>query len=348
MRRALQILLIAAVTLGCLAYAIAGMEWSEVRASFARANYWSLPPMMLMLTAFYCLKAWRWSLLLRPVKELSPVAVTPAMMIGFMANNLLPAHLGEFVRVFVLGRQFGLKKTPVLSTIVLERVFDVLAILLLLGFSLPFVQGMPPDLKRFSQVFAGLSLMGVLVLLSYMVFTRQFVRLAEAVLNRVPLLPARVKTGVLDMLVAGAVGLASVRNPRLLAGIAISSLAQWILNAGMIFASMWAFGVEGSYFDAIMVMGVIVFAILLPSPPGYFGVIQACFVAVLGTRFAQSDVFGCSVYYHMCQYVPVTLTGLFFVNRIGLTLASLQSQATAAELTEPTESPESSAEKSTR
>jgi len=303
------------------------MDWTEIRTSFRKANYWSLPPMMLVLFTFYALKAWRWKLLLKPVKELSTTDVSPAMMIGFMANNLLPAHLGEFVRVFALGRQFDLKKTPVLSTVVLERVFDILAILLLLGISLPFIKGLPEDLEAGCRVFGIASLAGVAVLLVYMTFTAWFVKVTRAVFSWFSFLPTKLTEEIIGMLETGAVGLESVRNPGLLAGIAVSSIAQWLLNALMIFASLLAFGIDASYFDSVLVMGVIVFAILLPSTPGYFGVVQACFAAVLAEKFAKPDVFGASIYYHMCQWVPVTLVGLLFANRMGLSLGEMQTAA---------------------
>ncbi len=323
-RRIAQIVLILGVTIGCIAYAVQGMAWGEIKASFGRANYISLLPMMLILFSFYAIKAWRWALLVRPIKPLSPQEVTPALMIGFMANNLLPAHLGGFVRVFVLGKQYDLEKTAVLSTVVLERVFDILAILLLLGISLPFISGMPPEIEAGCKVFGIASMFGVLVLLVYMAFTQWFVGATRSILSWLPFIPSKLSDGIVRMLESGALGLNSVRSPRLLAGIVVSSVAQWILNAAMIFASMWAFGVDGTYFQAVLVMGVIVFAILLPSTPGYFGVIQACFAAALGK---SADVFGASVYYHMCQYIPVTLVGFFFMNRIGLSLGGLQSEA---------------------
>lgn len=326
-RRIIQIGLILGVTVGCMAYALWGMDWDLISASFRQANYWSLPPMMLVLFVFYALKAWRWKLLLRPVKELTTMQVTPALMTGFMANNLLPAHLGEFVRVFALGRQYNLEKTPVLSTVVLERVFDILAILLLLGISLPFIEGLPPRLETGCRVFGAASLVGVIVLLIYMTCTAWFVKLTRTVFSWFPFLPTKLTEGIVGMLETGAVGLESVRNPALLAGIAVSSVGQWLLNALMIFASLWAFGVDASYFDAVLVMGVIVFAILLPSTPGYFGVIQACFAAVLADKFAKPDVFGASIYYHMCQWVPVTLIGLVFANGMGLSLGDMQSAA---------------------
>lgn len=316
------------MTVGCLAYAVAGMDLNAVRSSFSQANYWSLPPMLLIIVVFYVLKAWRWALLLRPVKQLTPWQVTPALLIGFMANNLLPAHLGEFVRVFVLGNQFDIDKTPVLSTVVLERVFDILAILLLLGISLPFINGMPADLERMCQIFGAASLLGVCVLMIYMVFTQWFVKTTRAIFSKLPFLPEKLTNGIVGMLETGAVGLESVRNPKLLAAISISSVVQWMLNALLIYSALWAFGVGGSYSDCVLVMGVIVFAILLPSTPGYFGVIQACFKVVLG---AGAGIFGASIYYHMCQYIPVTLTGLFFVNRLGLSLGGLKAEATGGE-----------------
>lgn len=285
--------------------------------------------MMAILFAFYALKAWRWALLLRPLRQFSSTEVTPAMMSGFAANNLLPAHLGEFVRVFVLGQQYGLKKTPVLSTVILERVFDILAILLLLGISLFFIKGMPADLERFCQVFGAASLCGVAVLLVYMTFTKQFVAMVARVFSWLPFLPSKLTSGVLDMLEAAAVGLESVRSPKLLAGIAFSSIAQWLLNGLMIYCSAVAFGLELSFFDALMVMGVIVFAILMPSPPGYFGVIQACFKLVLVPRFAPEAAVACSVFYQISQFLPVTTIGLICMGKVGLSLGDIQSEAHA-------------------
>ncbi len=326
-RKFIQIALIGVVTFGCLAFAFRGIKLADLKASFGQADYAMLLPMTLILVSFYVLKAWRWALLLHPVKPLTAWQVTPAMMTGFMANNLLPAHLGEFVRVFVLGQQFGLKKTPVLSTVVLERVFDILAILLLLGVSLFFIEGMPADLERFCQVFGAVSLCGVAVLVCYMAFTRQFVAVVANVFSWFPFLPEKLTKGVLEILETAAVGLESVRNPKLLYGIAVSSVAQWLLNGLMIYCAARAFGVDVSYWDALMVMGVIVFAILMPSPPGYFGVIQACFTLVLCPRFVQADVVACSMFYQLSQFIPVTLTGFIFMNRIGLSLAALQTEA---------------------
>lgn len=308
----------------CLWFAFRGLKYGELKKSFVGADYRMLVPMMGILLTFYALKAWRWSLLLKPVRDLTPGQVTPAMMIGFMANNLLPAHLGEFARVYVLGEQFGLRKTPVLSTVILERVFDIVAILLLLGLSLFFVDGLPPELERFCQLFGVASLIGVVVLVVYMSATQWFVAVVRRVFGWFPFLPKKLTEGVPGMLESAAEGLDSVRQPRLLLAIAFSSVAQWMLNGLMIYCSARAFGLSVSYMDSLMVMGVIVFAILLPAPPGYFGVIQLCFKVVLAGRYPAEEVVACSMFYQVSQYIPVTLTGLVFLSRVGLKLSSLQ------------------------
>ena len=106
------------------------MVFQKVADAFRQADYRTLPVMLLSLVAFYWLKVVRWKLLLEPIGRYRPVRdLFPSTIIGFAFNNVLPAHLGEFVRVFVFSRQSGLSRTAVLSSIVLERIFDIIAIL---------------------------------------------------------------------------------------------------------------------------------------------------------------------------------------------------------------------------
>lgn len=304
-------------------FAVSNVSWNDLKQHLATANLWLLLPMMGMLIAFYWLKAWRWQLLLQPIQQLSLRQITPPLLIGFMANNLLPAHLGEFVRVFVLGEKYGIKKTAVLSTVVLERVFDIIAILFLLGISLVFVEGLPPKLVFLCQVMGAASLVGVAVLVAYLTFTEPFVKCVQAVLNAIPFLPTVITKKVIGLLDAATEGLTSIRQPAMLWKIGVSSMLQWMLNAGMIFLSAKAVGMPLSYFDSLMVMGAIVFAILLPAPPGYFGVLQAAFTAVLGSRFDESLILATSMFYHMAQYIPVTLVGLAMLPVVGMNFRQL-------------------------
>ncbi|HID23415.1 MAG TPA: flippase-like domain-containing protein, partial [Planctomycetaceae bacterium] len=153
-KKVLNLLLGLAVSAVCLAVAMWGIDFQAVQESFARASYWTLPIFIVLVGLFFWVKGIRWKYLLSPLGRFRTREVFPAMMIGFMGNNLLPARLGEFIRVYVLGRQFHLSKTAVLSTVVLERVFDIAAILLVFAIGLFGVEGMPAAYKTFCKVMA--------------------------------------------------------------------------------------------------------------------------------------------------------------------------------------------------
>ena len=275
------------VTAACLAAALWGFDrddYAAIGASFRTADYRTLPAVLGLLAGFFWLKAVRWSLLLRPLRPAAPltaVQVLPALLIGFAGNNLLPAHLGEVLRVIVIGRRYGLARTPVASTVVLERVCDVAAILAILGGGLAAAPEAPAGVRDAAVVLAVLLAIGLVGVAVYAVRTAWFVRTAERILARVPLLGAGVRAKAAELLEAGATGMAALRSPRLAAGIAVTSLAQWLVNVAMIDLSLRAFGIDRSPAISATLMGAVAFGVTVPSTPGFFGVIQAIFRAVL-------------------------------------------------------------------
>ena len=132
MKRILGIIVGVAVSLACLAYAMRGVSWEELKVGFANANYLTLPLMLGVSVRLLLVKSGSLGVAVVPHSAVHrATADATAVLIGFAANNVLPAHLGEFVRVFVVNRKFRIPATTVLSTVVLERIFDVLAILAL-------------------------------------------------------------------------------------------------------------------------------------------------------------------------------------------------------------------------
>ena len=96
----------------------------------------------------------------------------------------------------------------------------------------------------------------------------------------------------------------------------------------MIYVALWSFGIDVQPMAAAIVLGVVAIGVTVPSSPGYFGVVNVCFVVVL-KLFLDDDttVFSASIYYHMAQYIPVTLLGLYFFNRSGLHVADVQHES---------------------
>ncbi|MFQ5853031.1 MAG: lysylphosphatidylglycerol synthase transmembrane domain-containing protein [Candidatus Binatia bacterium] len=324
------------VTVICLVGALWGIDFKEVHASFRRANYATLPVLLVFLFIYFWLKAIRWTLLLRPLRGFQTHEVVGAMMIGFMGNNLLPAHLGEFARVFVLGREFKLRKTAVLSSVVLERVFDAASILGFFGVSLLLVE-LPETYKTTSLYLAGLTVAAFLVLAVYVFWTERFVRAVQLALNRLRFLPTTLCGALTEILESGVGGLASLRSAKLASWIVITSALQWILMGGMVHVALWSFGVHLPLRASFVVVGVTALGVAVPSTPGFFGVIQFCFwvsLRIFGVE--KVDAFAASVYYHLSQYIPVTLVGLYYLGRLGLRVGDITREAVHEVEPEPT------------
>jgi len=324
------------VTVVCLIGALWGIDFKEVTESFQRANYATLPVLLFLLFLYYWLKAIRWKLLLQPLRPFTWREVFPSMMIGFMGNNLLPSHLGEFIRVFVLGREFKLSKTAVFSSVVLERMFDVVVILGLLGVS-PFLgeglpeEGLPDALKTAIFIVAGCALLAIGVFAAYIYRPEQFVRLAEWIL-RIFLIPERLRTIVTEMLESGVAGLDSMRSPKLAFWIVVTSVLQWFFMACMVDVSLWSFGVRLPLHASFVVVGATAVSVAIPSTPGYFGMIQWAFRLSLEIFDVDpADAVAASVYFHISQYIPVTLAGLYYLSRLGMRLADIEKEATRSE-----------------
>ncbi|MFM7039452.1 MAG: lysylphosphatidylglycerol synthase transmembrane domain-containing protein [Planctomycetaceae bacterium] len=329
MKRRILILLGIAVSIGAMAWSMRNVRMADLKAGVLGADYSTLP-LLLLLFVFYWLKALRWKWLLRPTKELTTAQLFRPVMIGFAANSVLPAHLGEFVRVYVVNRRHGVPSGTVLSTIVLERILDVIAILLLFGVGLLYAPSMPPEYQQGAVIFAGLASAVVLVASIYLIWTDWFIRTIEKLLSFVPFLPAGLTRKLFDLLRQGAAGLHSMRSIRTVLLALLNSLAQWSLNGLSAVMALRAFQVDVDFSTGLILTGITAFGVMIPAAPGYFGVIQLCFEAAMQAQKLQPPaalVFGASVYSQLAGMIPVVLTGFYFLYKDHLSLSGLQQAA---------------------
>jgi glycosyltransferase 2 family protein len=116
------------------------IEWSHLSTALRDAKYIYIIPTMIFIFISYYFRAVRWSILITPIKKVSVLNLFSATMIGFMANSVLPARIGEIIRPVMVARKEKIKVTASFATIVMERIFDILSIIVfasLLFFFLP-------------------------------------------------------------------------------------------------------------------------------------------------------------------------------------------------------------------
>ncbi len=311
----------------CLWWAVRDVNWTEVGQQFSKARYASVPVYVLFLCLFFAFKTVRWAWLLKPVKSLKSSNVVGPLMVGFMGNNILPAHLGEIFRVFLLSRQENIAAGAVLSSVAIERVLDVIAVLLLVGIGMLAVQDLPAAIST-GFFYIGLIALAMVVVLAFaVIFVQPAVSLACWIIHRIPV--KSTWRGHLEELIhAAAEGASVLRDGKLLVLLMTNSVLQWSFNCAMIAVSLWSFGIHVPFAATLILLGVLVFAVTIPSSPGFFGAIQVAFVETLKIfGVPASAAFAASIYYHLIQYILVTAVGFWFLGRSGFSLSRLQDGA---------------------
>ena len=124
------------VSLVFLYLAFRKVDFSELWSALKGANYWYILPNIVLVILSMWMRAYRWKFMIHPIKKVGLGRLFSTVMIGFMANNVLPARLGEFVRAYSLGAKENISKSATFATIVIERIFDGFAILFILWLSL--------------------------------------------------------------------------------------------------------------------------------------------------------------------------------------------------------------------
>ncbi|MGR3173276.1 MAG: lysylphosphatidylglycerol synthase transmembrane domain-containing protein [Candidatus Scalindua sp.] len=107
------------------------VEWSNLNEAFSEVNYLYIIHAIVILAVIFYLRIIRWSVILLPVQKVSLLNLFSSTAIGFMANNILPARAGELIKPIVLGKKENIKITTCIATVAMERIFDLLSIIIL-------------------------------------------------------------------------------------------------------------------------------------------------------------------------------------------------------------------------
>jgi len=318
-----------AISLVCLYVALRGTDLRQVGSTLSQARLWFVLPLVLAQIAFYVLKAIRWRLLLVPVRSVPVRSVAAPMMIGFMGNNVLPARLGEVIRVFLGARLLRVPASQVLATLVLERMFDFVAVMVFFGWGLLVMGQATPRLLSAAYVAAAISVVGMAGAFVYVRWTSYVIRATDLVTR---LLPERIRGAIRHQLELGASGMAALHRPSLVWGIAATSLLQWFLMAGCVYIAFLAVSINVPPSAAFVVLAATVFGVMIPAAPGFFGTLHLAFVLAL-TPFHvdESRAMAAAVFYHIIPYAGVILAGFYFLRQTGEHLHTVEREALQGE-----------------
>ena len=309
-----------------------GQVLADIRDAFRTADYRTLPVMLVLVLVFYWLKAWAGPNCCGP----SGATARGDVSAGDDRFRFQQSAAGPPRRVralYVFARRQQVNFGAVLSTVVLERIFDILAILGFFLLGLAFTPDLPPETRNLA--WGGAIFVGLVLLVAVAYLMRPVVDLTESLLARLKFVPAGLRGKIIRLLEGGAVGLASLKSGGLVAMIGLNSIVQWAINGLLMHLALWSFDTHVSPFASCLLLGITAFAVTIPASPGYFGVIQLAFTTAINPRtvpgVSEEAVFAASIYYQMGQYVLVTAIGLLYFNLQGLRMSDVRQEAEAAQ-----------------
>jgi uncharacterized protein (TIRG00374 family) len=287
--------------------ALRDVDWAEAWRALHDCNYWWLVPSFAALALTIPVKTLRWRYLYHGRTRPPFGAAMDALLVGLFFNTILPARAGEAARVVALNRSAGTSKAESVATIVLERVLDVLALLVMLFVAVPWLPHV--NWLRTAAVLAiVLAAVVVAAVVVILVFGERPLRLLLRPLGRLPFLGEQ----RVEALIANVHhGLAGIRSVRLAAAASALTVAAWLLLSLSTWLLMRGFDLRLPFLSGLLVVVAVNLALIVPSSPGGLGVFEAAtLVALHAYGIPDSRAVSYALVLHAVNLIPYLVAGV--------------------------------------
>lgn len=251
----------------------------------------SLLPNFIILAAIINLlvimiKALRWQIIVSPVKHIGYFIGLRMLIVGFMANNVLPFRLGEVARLHLLKKHLDLGYVTSTGTIITERLVEGLSFIFLIIISM-FYTPYPLWMRHglIMTIFLTLILFGVAKFYSGITF----------------------KNPLLTRLQHGFIGLGCWK---ITAKTFIISGASWLGQCLLLITIHQSFAVDLPVHSTFLILAAVNIAIAIPSTPAQIGAFELACVMIYQTfGIDQTTSLAMALVYHFVQLIPITTLG---------------------------------------
>jgi uncharacterized protein (TIRG00374 family) len=295
------------------------VEFSKMMSAFKDANYWYFIPTLVVIFVSHWFRAWRWQFFIRKIKKIPVSTLFSATIIGYMANTVLPAHLGEVFRANVVGNRSEVPTSAIFATIVIERIADMLSLLLIMVLTL-FVFPFPHWVIESSYVFF-LLVVGIFTFLILLkVQYERTIRFARIFLGK---LPETLAVKIEELIEAFVDGINGLKRKLDYIAILILSILIWALYALSFHLISHAFNLFELYqlspISSLVLLVITTVAIIVPSSPGYVGTYHfLCKTSLAMFKVPGPLGLSYAIIMHALTTYGVAIVGVFFAWREGL------------------------------
>ncbi|GEM_PF-187890 len=294
------------VIAGGFAYlAVRGVHWHTAWVAVEHCHAWWLLPAMVAFAAQTLMRAMRWRSLFAHERRPRRGPVVEATMIGYLFNNIMPARAGEVARIAALTKRSSTPPAEIVGTVLVERVYDVFAVLLIFFCALPWL----PHVSWLgaAAILAAIAAIGLVAVVAVLeVYGERPLQWLARPLARLPRLSA---TQIEHHVALLASGLSGLRERRVALEALAWSLAAWMTTA------LWAWFVLLAFHHLPFSAGVLVtvavgLSMIIPSPPASIGVFEAAGVLALNAYgVSRTGALPYAIVLHISNFVPLVTGG---------------------------------------
>ncbi len=291
----------------CFLYvALNSLDWTLLAAELAKLHWLYLIPIIATQLCYFAVKAQRWKYMLRPLAPSASGLMLRPVVTGIAGNYLLP-HAGEVARSVLASRRLQLPMSALLATVVIERIFDFVALLIITIVTTLPAGRMSPDIRAASWSVGLLAAATLALVVVFLLHKEACLRLAEFLLARVS---DRTRRRALRQLRTVAGGFEAITRPGLLSPILLLSMLQWLLILACVILSLASVNVTATLAAGISVLLLNVVALTLPAAPGHIGTVQLAFLVGLAPfGVPQVDAIAGSLVYNVAMVLPALILG---------------------------------------
>jgi hypothetical protein len=255
-------------------------------------------------------RALRWQILVAPIRRVPLGRLSGYMLVGYLANNVLPARLGELVRSHYLGDREGISRSATLGTVVVERVVDTVV---LVGIGACAILVLNVRGVVVSAILVGVALAGLLCVALAVALAAHRLPGAERAATFLGRWP-RVR-GIVRRLRDG---LRVAALPRTVAAAAILSVVAWSCTVVAFLAVGQALGLELTVGEGALLAAGTNLATAVPSGPGYLGTFEyAGQTIALAFGLGAAEGLALALLIHVLTLAVTSLGGAVALVRLG-------------------------------
>jgi glycosyltransferase 2 family protein len=310
MKRYWQLLIGLLISAFFLYLVLPGLHLPDVWRSLQEANYWWLLPGIAVYFVGLWARTWRWHYMLRHLKPVPLRRLFPVVCIGYFGNNVYPARAGEVIRSYVLRRKENIALSSSLATVIIERIFDGLVMLLFVFLALPFAP-LPVNFRNLVIILTVLLLLATVIFVWMAANPHHLARFYSWLASR--LLPERIRLRTDDIYERFMQGLQSLTSPSDVVMIFATSVVIWLMETVKYWFVMHAFPFEVNFVVLMLMNGLVNLATTLPSAPGYIGTFDVPGIETLAAFGVERSLAASYTFtLHAALWFPVTVVGAYY------------------------------------